>query len=397
MVAAQVAGQLALVLVMPVLTRMIETQTLGIYQAALALGLVLQPLGTLRTEFLLPSLSSEAEYARVLRLALLVLATVTVATAGVAGVALLVGDDTLSLSVLLTALLMFAYGWTMLDNAAVIRRGNARVLAYRNLLAGSLSALFQLIAAFIWPTALALALAIVLGRGIAIGLTRPPRARPTAAADHSRTQAREWWLSRSILAVLSGMTSSAAVQALVLFTGVALGPTGVAYIGTAQRTAGVPLGLLSQGLSQATQLTLAPLIRNRDPRALGETQSQVRRMAPLSAGAALGLALLGPLLAEPVFGSGWQVVGWIVALLAVPSSLQLLFAPLIPVYVMLGRERLLLGLQIMRLGANAAAMAVAYFLSNNMLVVTTAYAVVTSAWYILAYLLLVRTLRTLGD
>lgn len=394
-VAAQAVGQLALVAVMPLLTRVVPAVELGYYQAGLAAALVLQPVATLRTELVLPSLVSQQEFRRVRRVGTLGVAgsvlILAVATAAASGT----GAAAASSAALMAGVLVLSYGWTALDNAVLIRDGSLGRLSVRNLLGGVVAAGLQAAAALVWPSAPALAAALLLGRGAAVLVTRRWRRAPAASADGPPDE-REWSFRRGVVAVLSGVAASGAAQSLVLFGGWALGPTSAADLGVAQRSAGAPLGLVSQGLSQATQAVIAPLVRARDSRTADAVLRQVRGLVPVALAVVVAMAVLAPLLAEVVFGAGWARVGTIVAVLAVPSGLQLLIAPVLPVFLMVGAEKSMLVLQIVRLVASVVAAAALHLATGQLIAAVAGYSAVTTAWYVVTFAFLMRRLRAFG-
>lgn len=394
-VLSQAVGQLALVAVMPVLTRQFSPSELGVYQTGLAVGLTIQPLATLRAEFVLPALATDQEFRRVLGIAGRTLGGVVLLLAVVASAAEVTGAGGVAGMVAMAALLVLAYGWTAVDNACLIREGRTGRLSARNLVAGLLSAGLQLVVALAWPHAVALAVAILVGRGVAVLVTRSWARRPAPAAVAEGGD-REWDLGRGLLGALSGLTASAATQALVLYGSAGFGAGAAAQIGVAQRSAGAPLGLLSQGLSQAMQAGVAPLVRAKDPRVRAAVHRQVKALAPVAFLATVAMAVGGPLLAEPIFGEGWQEAGVIIAILALPSGLQLVVAPIMPVFLMIGRERLLLGLQVVRLTGAVAVAALVQAATGDLLAAVSGFSAASVVWYGATYWTLQRQLRRFG-
>lgn len=388
-IGSQVVGQLALVAVMPVLTRLVAPEELGAYQVALSICILLQPVATLRIEFALPTIRREAERRRLWRMAWFVIGSMCLGMMAAAGLCAVAGWTDPATVLGCGAILLVGYAGLAMDNAQLIRDGRTTRLTVRNLIGGLGAAGLQLVAAVALPTAFALALAVLLGRGLAIALTRDTQVG-SPQLDESEVTEPEWSLTRGVAAVLSGVASSAAVQALVLYASVASGQVTAARMGIAQRSAAAPLGLLSQGLSQSIQAEVAPLVRARDQRLRATLQQQVRALSPLAFAVMVALAVGGPLLAEPIFGEGWGLVGTIVALLSVPSGLQLVFAPISVVYLMMGEERTLLMLHLMRLIGALTLAAVFQRLLGGFLWAVAGFSLVSVVFYLASYLLLLR-------
>jgi len=345
LVGAQVAGQTALLITVPVLTRAYSPNVLGIYQIGLALGLLLQPLVTLRVEFVLPSLLSDREAKRLLRGALL---RIAVAAFFLLVIAVIRGISTpFSESLIIATAVLVAYSLTGLDNAVLIRVAQPRRLAIRNFLVGFLTAAFQLITVFTVQSVALLGLALLLGRITAVALTKR-RCSATSGVDLASQP--EWSVTRGVRASAAGLAAIGTDQSLRLMTGSVLGTGAAGLVGVAQQVASSPLGLIGAGLSQAVQAELAPLVRTSRPQLYSAVWRQLMVLLPVALIVASSMIVFGPSLAGPILGSAWAEVGTVVAILGVPTGLQIMAAPLMAVFPMLLLEGALLRLQSLRFG-----------------------------------------------
>lgn len=373
-------GQLSVVAVVPLLTRTYDPAVLGGFQIALALATTVQPLASLRTEFVIPSATHQGTAHRLRRLAMIASAiTVALTTVGAMVFAWL-GHTAQASVAAMTALLIVALVWTVVDNAVLVRAGATRRLALRNALAGVVSAALQLVVAASQADVVYLAIAMVIGRGIAILCTRGSAARLDRTDEGD--ERRRYTASRAILSVSSGMTAAASSQLLTVSSGITHGAAASGYVGVAQRIAGAPILLLGQGISQALQSSSSALIRSNTRGLSRLLRKHVVILAALSAVTSAALIILAPPLAVPLLGEGWEPAGTVIAILAVPLSFQLLIGPLMPLLPMLAREALLLSVQLVRLTFIVSALAVSAALGWDLYGTAMAYGVATVVGYL---------------
>lgn len=371
----QVIGQLALFLVIPVLTRLLSPHEMGIYQTGFSIAMILQPLATLRRELLIPfSGIQDARRHRGVGLGFAALCcSVAMVTALMAWV---LGAPDLAETLVAGGLVLLAFAIMYVENAYLIRCGAHGRLAARNLGGGVLSALLQIVAALLVPSAIAIALALLIGRAVVTAVTamRLPIVEQTSGRGERKKQ-------RSISAILSAMIATGSSQALVIVSFGTLGPPAAAQIGIGQRIAGAPASLAGQALSQIALSSAAPLIRERQP---GLTV-QLRKQTVLTGCAALlttvALMVGGPLLAVPILGPGWEMAGILTAVFAIPLSLTLVALPATTLLIPLGRERLLVVLQLIRLIAIVTALVATSAVTGD--VITTC--IVTAIVWTIAY------------
>ena len=384
----QLVGQGSLVLITPILTRMVAPEEFGLFQIGTAIALIAQPIATLRTEFVIPATRGDrlARRRAILGNGVTLGLSVTLAMGGVVLILAGVGSSTVALS---GALVLATYGWMAVENAVLVRAGQLRRLAVRNGLSGLFAAAAQVALVFEVPTAVALALGLFGGRALALLLT-VRRGRDTLSNGNDAPYGGRRMLS----AVTSGVVSGAAVHVPVIFSGAAFGASASGQVGLAQRIAGTPTTLIGQALGQVVTARVAPLIREDLAGLRRAVRQTLLRLLALSIGAAVLLAVAGPLLAEPVLGPGWGEAGWLLAIFALPLSLQFAILPVTPLFVMLHKEHSLLMLQIARL-VLMILMATSVFIAGGGLIV--ACIAMSAAWTIVYVALIAFVLRYAGE
>lgn len=396
LVGAQAAGQVALLVVIPLLTRVYSPGELGLYQVALSIALVAQPLATLRLEFLVPVQGSDAAATRQYRVGTAVLTGLSVAVTLVGAALLAWADGDLGPAAVMVGLLLFVNGWTVLDNARLIRRRQQRRLAVRNLLAGLLAAGLQLVVALLDLPVTWLAVALFVGRTLAIVATRggttgdgatgggATKGGATGATDPvERRREQPYGVRRASVAVAAGTVANLSVYGLPLLVGATHGYAASGQVGTAQRVTNTPVSLSGQALGQLAQLRTSEIVRTRRPELAHAVHTLVSRTALVALPLALVLVVAGPFLAVPVLGPGWEGAGTVIALLGVPTALQLCVAPAMPVLVMLGREGVLLRLQVGRVVLGLVGGLVPFALGGGYLHVCAGFAAATVLAYVL--------------
>lgn len=378
-VLAQAIAQLSLVVVLPVITRAFPVADVGYYQVAMAIAMTLQPLATLRVEFAIPSLSRERNVRRLIRKATLSLLILSTGLAGIAGIYQVMKQNSIALTLLMSAVMLAGFGWTAIDNSKLIREAQLGRLAARNLTSGLVASSLQLIVALASTSVLYLAIAILVARSMAILVTRTRRDNPTVERV---IEDRPYTAKRMAASVSSGVVATITGQVL-LFASAIGGPVSASgYVGIAQRVAGAPLTLLGQGLAQIMQSSIGPLVRERRS---GIRRKLLRQAIGLSIMAALSsaaLIALAPPLAGPILGKGWEPAGIIVAILAIPMSLQLVVGPLMAALPLLGREGLLALTQVARLVLVVGTVSTALILGSDIYGLTVSYSIATLIGYL---------------
>lgn len=343
---SQCVGQGALILVIPVLTRLFPPAEMGVYQIALAAAMIAQPLATLKLELVIPT-ASQVLSRHYMRLAVLACAIVVAFSLTVAIGFYFRGSRDSAAMAAMCAMLVLTLAWLTVDSAILIRRGEIRRLILRNCLGGLLSAGAQLVLALATGSVMSLAVGMLLGRAIAIILTRS-RAEPAELANGDLTGVAPQTILRRVYAIASSFLANASGQLPTVYLGGMYGAVAAGHVGVARRVTGTPFSLMGVGLSQYTQSVAAPYIKGGLPGLGLVIRRQMVWLGLVSILFAAMLIAFAPAAAPWVLGDAWAPAGVVIAILAVPFSLQLLMSPVMPVLVMLGFERKLLILQVVR-------------------------------------------------
>ena len=391
-VAGQASGQLVMLAVLPVLTRAFQPSELGRYQIALSIALVAQPFATARVEYVLPVQKSPSAVTNLIRRATLITLNTCLLLFAAALILWVGGSNASAATAAMTSTLLLVFAWIAVDNALLVRSRDYRRLATRNLIGGIASGVLQLCVALWIPHVAALAIAMFVGRGGALLLTRRTGSPHQPIGDGTDTV--RYTARRAVTTVALGTVSTTVLQALTLVTGATLGQSAAGLVGTTQRVAGAPASFVSQGLSQLVQGRFVSVFTAGRHRNFHRTLS--RTLLPLGAFGiviALGLAIGGPLLAGPLLGAQWSAVGPLLAIVAVPTAQQMMMGALNPLFVMAGAERTLLIQQVLRLLLSVGGAALAAVLLNDLTAVVTTFAVATTAAYLANIGLLMQVAR----
>lgn len=376
LIVGQLVGQMAALVAIPVLTRLVSAEEMGVYQTGLSVALILQPLASLRRELLIPFAEvQEAERNR--RTALGFGAGCSGVLALVALVMWTAGAGHVGAILLSTAFILLSLVLIYIENAYLILRGEHGRLASRNLIGGGLSACLQILTGLVAPNAIAIALALLVGRAIATAVTSarlsPVESTPRRAERKSQ---------RPISAVLSPMLATASTQAVIIGSFVTLGATAAAQVGLAQRVAAIPTSLIGQALTQIALSHAAPLIREQRPGLTSRLRMQTVKATVATVPVTIALMVGGPLLAGTLLGDDWEPAGDLTAIFAVPLALSFVALPATTLLIPLGRERLLAFLQFLRLLVILLSLAIGSRLADDVLVTSAIAAVTWSMTYV---------------
>jgi O-antigen/teichoic acid export membrane protein len=379
----QIVGQLALVGVTPILTRIVSVSDMGVYQLAISLALILQPLATFRTEYEIPVSPNRLTLSRSVQTAWTAIPAVSALL--FLGLVLTHLHD-LSMGAVLGAsavLVLVAYSMTAVNNAELIRYAQTSRLAWRNLLTGLIGAALQVLLALWWHDAIALAVGLFLGRAIAQFGVRVPRGAELSEHRHEPVKHSAGRIARTILA---GMVGNASSQAVVLFAGAEYGTRSAGELGLSQRIVGAPTSLAGQGLSQMVMGVASNVIRNDERTLARQLRPVVLKLLALSAALTIVVAACAPWLTPIVLGAGWERAGVLIAILSLPLSFQLALVPLSGVFMLVHKEQSLLILQISRLAAIVAALLVGQFVQwpfvDAMILVSTVWSASYAAFFV---------------
>lgn len=373
---AQALGQSAQLLALPIIARHYGPSLMGVYQVGLATALVLVPVATLRVEYVLPLVSEMGVRKNVLK-ALLASLALASALIGIALWFWVTGELRASKSTFLALAIMLGTAVNIVDNSFLVRWGDYRALALRNLYAGLFSAGSQILCATLGFDITIVGVAFLLSRIAAVLLVR---GTPVAAYENRDETSEDSSRRRVVSGVASGILSNASIYAPSFILGGAYGANAAGQLGVAQRLAGSPLTMAGRGISQVVQSKLVGAIR--EDRHI--TPLMLRVLRPIAAGAFavfVVLAVGGPLCVPAILGAEWKQAGYMVAVLAVPLSGQLVMNPLSTVLLLLGREHLAFSLQAMRLGLILAFAGIFTLLGASVLMTTVGIMIAWSIAY----------------
>jgi O-antigen/teichoic acid export membrane protein len=391
LVGSQVVGQVSLLAITPILTRAFSPGEFGVYQIALAISLIAQPVATLRLEYVIPITVDGSRVRRYFATAMRISAISSVAlVVGGAVSPRFVEAAELSDTLFLTGIFLFMNSWVVSDNSRLIRNDSKGRLALRNLIGGVSAAMLQVAVALIVPSIVLVALALLAGRGLAIAATMSTSNLDSTSEGREHTP---YGFREALPTIGAGVVSNASSFGLTLLSGGFFGTAVGGQVGTAQRVTNTPSSLVGQALTQYFQSTSARIIRDAETGLASAVSRFVYRTGLALIPLAVGLIVFGPVLAEPILGPGWAPAGVVVAILAVPISMQMAIAPIMPVLVMLHRENLLLALQASRLVAVVAGAAIPAAVTGSYIAMCLGYAISTSTAFAVSLVVVLRECR----
>lgn len=393
LIGSQVIGQLALVAVIPVLTRVYPPAEFGVYQIAFAIAFIALPLATLRLEYIVPTTHADGLVRRRLRLGTIVALSLS-ALLIVAGVVdQISGLTEISSILIMTGLLIPALGLPLLDGARLVRRGARRALATRNLVGGVAGASLQAVFALSGADVTLLPVALLAGRVIGILASRLVGDEPAPEPARDAPADERYTLARALPTIGAGALSGMTIQGITVIAGAAIGPAAAGQAGVAQRIASTPISLAGQALSQTTQLSFSRIVRDRRPTLTASLTTHVRAFLALGVLVAVALAIGGPLLAGPILGEEWAPTGTLIAMLAIPAALQVAVSPTDFLFVMLRREKRLFTLQLVRAVVTWATGITAAILTGDLGVVVLSFSIAWAAAYAMSLTFVFRAAR----
>jgi O-antigen/teichoic acid export membrane protein len=389
-------GQAIVVASSPFLTRLYQPAEFGAFSVAVAIMAVLITVACLRYEFAIPLPKRDLEAANVLGLSIVIALCTSVAT-GIVFVVVgpwfvtLVGASSLSPYVLLFAVGQFAGGVVSVFTMWAIRtRAYAEIAANRLTQSGTL-VVVQVglgLAGAGAPGLLVGAVAGNLG-----GSTRLGRAAWRTHGSYLRRiswsgmvaaarRYRRFPIFSSWSALINTLGEQVPLVVFVAVYGVAEG----GEFALAQRVVALPVSLVAGAVGQAF-FAEAARIKRQEPTALrGLFVGTTRKIAMLTIGPAILLAVLAPILAEPIFGDAWAEAGPFIAILTPMYCAQLIAASTGSSLDVLERQDLHLVREIMRLVVFGGAMlgaVVAGLAPTGFVIVLSAAGCLTYSIYLL--------------
>lgn len=355
----QIIGQLAVIGVTPVLTRVYSPSEFSVYALAIAIAIIVEPLATRRIEVVLASQKTRIDLRELCRRALIGVFIVALFLCLASVLFRIAGQPSTADGLLGALFVLVASTLSSLDNGRLLRDGAYKRVGIRNGLGGLIVATLQLLFALSDLAAILLPVAVLVGRVLAIALTWTVRDRWLLTALLRSRPLTPGALLPTRRDVLSGLLSSTALYGATYVTALFFGPYLVGLVGTAQRLVSAPASLVMAGISQIYGAGLGNRIRNEQGSLrLFITGIQVRT-AILVAPVMLCVFVFAPSVAPWLLGEDWRSLGQFASILAIPAGVYLVAAPPTGVLIMLGKSRTLLLIQSTRVGGFLIAAALA--------------------------------------
>ena len=388
-VIAQAIGQGSVLLATPLLSRIVPVAELGTYQIALALALAVQPLATLRVDFVLPGVQDDGVARRLLRLGHAAGWLVLVVASLVAAALLLSGNVVTAEILVHAGVLAVAYSWLAIDGGRFLRTQDLSALAIRNLVSGLAASLLQCVFVIFSPTAAALTCAIVIARLLAVALSRR-KASKQVRKQSSWNEENPYTLQRIVTTVSTSLLDTAILQSFVVIPGATLGPVAAGFTGMSQRITTSPASLVVGGIGQIAQARVATEIHTGEGRVFTALKPMLLRLAGVACVIGLAVAFVAPLLVVPILGPSWLPLQQLLPITAPALALQLVSLTLVPVGMVLRAERSLLTLNVVRLVLIAGGTAASAVLTQDLIFTVTWWSVSTTAGYSAQLLVITR-------
>lgn len=342
LLASQIFGQLMPIAAIPFLTRLLEPAEMGHYQIALSIALVALPFAIFQADVFIPVAYDSSEVRMLTRRGFV--STAIVACTASSIVFLIPSGGGLK-SAITTSLLVAVMSLMSLTNAELIRKNDMSKIVQRNLLGGALVAIAQTLFAILHPTAISLGLGMLVGRTLSQVLLRSAK----IFEPHSnRVQVpKDFW--RALSGAGANALGTFASQMPMLLVAPLFGAAAAGQLGLGQRVVGAPTGLIGQGINQIIVADASAIIRSGKAELWAGLRRQLVLLISLSLAAAMAIAIIIPPLTPWIFGSLWAPAGKYIQILALPMCLQLVAIPMAPLMAMLGMQREMVSLQIIRI------------------------------------------------
>lgn len=380
-------GQLLVVLVSPLLSRLFSPEEFGVYALVVAISAVVTVVSTGRLELAVPVARSDRRARDALLLGMLYLLVGTFFTTVVVIVATLLGQRGVPIGpeLLLVPAFAFFAGLFELASAYLVRRRRYAAAARRSVLLNGTMAASQLgLGAAGWPAGLSIGHVIsrIVGAWYAlhVGGIRLRRDLRGLQKSGVRRVARRTSHFPIVLAP-SALVNAIGAQAPVLLFGLLLGPAAAGLLGFTQRVLGAPVALLGQSLAQVYTAESASSLRSsaRDARVLFLRSSAILLSTAVVLGAAI--FVLSPLLFGPIFGEEWVEGGHIAQALSIGVAAQMVAVPLSQTLIVFGRYRTQLMWDVGRLVVVAGAVIIPSGLGQRLAEIAWTFSVTSAVSY----------------
>lgn len=385
------SGQVLVLLVSPLLSRLFSPDQFGVYAVAVAIAAVISIAFIGRLDLAVPVATSDRSARDVMMLGLLYLACGTLATAGFIGIALITGAEWLSggAELLLIPGIAFFAGLSELASAYLVRRRMYVPAGTRSVLMNGSMAASQLSLGYLG-----------IAGGLTVGhlLSRLIAAWYALRAGGVRLISAWRGLRRSglgkvarhtarfpLLLAPSSVLNAAGSQAPVLLLGVLAGPFAAGLFAFSQRILGAPVALLSQSLAQVFAAESASALRADRH---GLRKMFLRSSLLLAAVAALAgttIFTVSPLIFEPLFGEEWRQTGQIAQALSFGVAAQIFAVPVSQTLIVLGRDRTQFAWDLGRLTGSVVSIVTPLLAGWNIVAVALIFSVASATAYLVLW------------
>lgn len=386
-------GQLLVVLVSPLLSRLFSPEQFGVYALVVAISAVVTVVSTGRLELAVPVADSDRSARDALLLGALYLLVGTLFATVLVVVATLLGQRVvpIGLELLLVPAFAFFAGLFELASAYLVRRRRYAAAARRSVLLNGTMAASQVgLGAAGWSAGLSIGHVVsrIVGSWYAlhVGGIRIRRDLRGLQRSGVRSVVRRTSHFPIVLAP-SALVNAVGAQAPVLLFGLLLGPAAAGLFGFTQRVLGAPVALLGQSLAQVytAESASSRRTRTRDTRMLFLRSSAILMSAAAFIGAAI--YLLSPPLFGPIFGDEWVEAGGIAQALSIGVAAQMVAVPLSQTLIVFGRYRTQLSWDVGRLVVVVSAVVVPNALGLQLAEIALTFSIMSAASYVVLWAL----------
>lgn len=376
-------------LVTPLIGRLVDPSTFGVYSALLALASLFTGVSTMRLEVFAASITSAAHQQNARRLAVL---TALVVSALVSLGCTIAWKATEVSPVLILAGPMVFMGSLQLAAAArysVDQRYPA--LGGSNFIQGAGTGVVQLGLAAVCPTTGSLVAGFLIAR-----------LHWMAALTNRRTTrmplAGTWRRARgfALPAGSSALLNSAGGQAPVLLMTAMFGAAEVGVFAMATRLLVGPLAIVAQAVGSTSLGAIGRLVAQKDPQLLPTVDSLIKQLGLLMLVPCALAGVAAPWLVTLLLGPEWEATGKIIQVLAVGAYAQAVGSPLTQVLNLTHNSRSLMRWDAARLAAFIGIFLALPLLGADLLLVTVAYSASLVALYAVALVMILRAVRRLA-
>lgn len=342
------AGQAAVLLASPILTRLYAPEDLGLFAVYTSILSLLAVLASWRYELAIPLPDDDETAVNVLVVSILVvfgMASLTIMTVWLFGDAITRWTNAPALKPYLWLLPLSLLGTGAYQALSywAIRTKAFEPLAETKVGQGLGRVMTQLIGGFLHPGAIGLLLGDMVGRMAGVGtlislvLRRDRRVLERVSLTGMRSAAIRY-RRFPMIANVSGVLNTAGLEAPFLLLAVLYGPQVAGWFTLGQRVIAAPMALIGQAVSQVYLGEVSGAV-SRDVRVVDQLfQKTLRKLLAWGAIPIFLISLGGPWLFEMLFGGAWTEAGKYVRSLCLMFVLQFAVVPVSQTLNMLERQ-----------------------------------------------------------